>query len=245
MSMSIAMAAGMNALIGINSELADLQAQATSGKKINNASDGLAAYLSAQTYSDRATRLTSINSTLSQNLSTIKAASTGLSSISKTISDTLDQLKTASQTQAQVVGSGGSSAVTGDNTTQAKMTFSGTNAAGVTIAVTTATALVSSNNINLGGQRLTQGNVYSLSVNGTTKYIRISGAADAQPQPTGTDTIGSSTTPIYVKTVQDIINTLNGFNGSSMTAASQGYLASTSAVSGNNLVVNLALNNTT
>ena len=106
MSMSIGMAQGMNALIGINSQLQDLQAQALSGKKINNASDGLASYLSAKTYSDRSNRLSNVNDTLSGNMQTIKAAQTGLNSIRKTITDTLDTLKAASQTQASVAAVG-------------------------------------------------------------------------------------------------------------------------------------------
>ena len=50
MSMSIAMAQGLNALISVNQDMSDLQLQATSGKKINQASDGLSAYLSAKGY---------------------------------------------------------------------------------------------------------------------------------------------------------------------------------------------------
>ncbi len=246
MSMSIAMAAGMNALVGINSQLQDLQAQALSGKKINNASDGLAAYLSSQTYTDRANRLTSINSTLSQNLSTIKSASQGLSSISKTINDTLDQLKTASQTQAQVIGSGGYNTTSGDSITQSKMTISATTGAGGAVAVNAATNLVNgNNNIYMGGQKLTAGNVYTFAVNGVTKSIRISATTDTQPTPGVGDQIGSTTTPYYVKTVQDIMNVLSGFNSSNMTPASQGYLGVSSAIAGNNLTVNLQLNGIT
>ena len=213
MSMSIAMAAGMNALVGINSQLQDLQAQALSGKKISNASDGLAAYLSSQTYTDRASRLSSINSTLSQNIGTIKAASTGLSSISKTISDTLDQLKTASQTQAQVVGTGGGFSQTGDTTTTAAMSFTSVSAAGVAtnIAINGNSTFVNTtgNAIAIGGQKLSQGNIYSFSVNGKTTYVRIAATGDTT---NGQGDGSSVANAVNVTTISALMNSIQGMN---------------------------------
>ena len=244
MSMSIGMAAGMNALVGINSQLQDLQAQALSGKKINNASDGLSAYLSSQTYMDRASRLTSINSTLSQNLSTIKAASTGLSSISKTISDTLDQLKTASQTQAQVVGSGGTFATTADTTTQGSMVFAALTAAGGYAATNANTAFVNANNnyVTMGGQKLAQGNVYSFSSGGTTKYFRIAAAADAK---IGAGNGTTANDPQNVATIGDIQNLVNGMNAVGAQANSAGFIATNTVANaaGNQLTLNVTVNN--
>lgn len=102
MSMSTSMLQGLNSLISINSQISDLQLQASSGKKINTASDGLAAYLSAKGYTQRADRLQNVNDTLGNNLQTVKAAKTGLESIRKTVTDALDTLKAASQTQGYV-----------------------------------------------------------------------------------------------------------------------------------------------
>jgi len=238
------MAAGMNALVGINSQLQDLQAQALSGKKINSAADGLSSYLSATTYMDRANRLTSINSTLSQNLGTIKAASTGLSSISKTVNDALDQLKTVSQTQAQVAGTGGYATVSGDTTTQGKMIFTQTNAAGQALAVNNGTALAGGvNRVFIGGQLLAQGNTFSFAVNGAVKNIRIAGPAATDPNAGTQD--GSATNPIYVRTIQDLMNTMSGFNAATATATSQSYLGVTGAnTNANTYQVNLQLNAT-
>ena len=187
MSMSIGMAQGMNALIGINSQLQDLQAQALSGKKINNASDGLASYLSAKTYSDRSNRLSNVNDTLSGNMQTIKAAQTGLNSIRKTITDTLDTLKAASQTQASVAAVGQSNQITGTSTagTQIGFGFGIQTQGGVNInnvAITAATALVNpaiagnaGASTTINGQKLVQGQIFT--INNTT--IRIAAAGDA------------------------------------------------------------------
>ena len=246
MSMSIAMAAGMNALVGINSQLQDLQAQALSGKKINSASDGLSSYLSAQTYSDRASRLTSINSTLSQNLGTIKAASTGLSSISKTVNDALDQLKTASQTQAQVVGTGGGFSTTGDTSTQAAMTFTGVTAAGAAnnVAINGNSTFVNANGtgIAIGGQKLTQGNIYSFSVNGKTNYVRIAGANDPL---NGTGDGSSAANAVNVTTISALMNSIQGMNTSGAQSNSPGYINVSAPVAGaaNSLIYNMTVNN--
>jgi len=246
MSMSIAMAAGMNALIGINSQLDDLQAQALSGKKINSASDGLAAYLSAQTYTSRANRLTSINSTLSQNLSTVESASTGLSSISKTINDTLDQLKAASQTQAQVVGSGGGFSATGDTTTQAAMTFTSVNAAGVATnaAINGNSTFVNANGngIAIGGQKLTQGNVYSFSVNGKTSFVRIAGGNDL-PQGTGDGSSAQNAT--NVTNIAGLMNAIQGMNTTGAQSNSAGFINVSAPAAGanNSLIYTMTVNN--
>ena len=244
MTMSIAMAAGMNALIGINNNLQDYQAQALSGKKVNSAADGLAAYLSAQTYSDRSNRLMSINSTLNQNMSTIKAASQGLTSIGKTISYTLDVLKAASQTQAQVVGTGGTFAVTADNTTQGSMVFAALTAAGGYAATNANTTFVNANNnyVTMGGQRLAQGNVYSFSSGGTTKFFRIAAAADAK---VGAGNGTTANDPQNVATIGDVQNLINGMNAVGAQANSSGYIATNTVANGagNQLTLNVTVNN--
>ena len=246
MSMSIAMAAGMNALVGINSQLQELQTQALSGKKISNASDGLAAYLSSQTYTDRASRLSSINSTLSQNLGTIKAASTGLSSISKTISDTLDQLKSASQTQAQVVGTGGGFSQTGDTTTTAAMSFTSVNAAGVAtnIALNGNSTFFNANGnaIAIGGQKLTQGNVYSFSVSGKTNYVRIAAAGDSV---VGAGDGSSAANAVNVTTISALMNSIQGMNTAGAQSNSAGYINVSAPAAGanNSLIYSMTVNN--
>ena len=246
MSMSIAMAAGMNALVGINSQLQDLQAQALSGKKINSASDGLSAYLSSQTYTDRASRLTSINSTLSQNIGTIKAASTGLSSISKTINDALDQLKAASQTQAQVVGTGGGFSQTGDTSTTAAMSFTGVTAAGVAnnVAINGNSTFVNANGtgIAIGGQKLTQGNIYSFSVNGKTSFVRIAAVGDA---PNGTGDGSTAANAVNVTTISALMNSIQGMNTAGAQSNSPGYINVSAPLAGanNSLIYNMTVNN--
>jgi flagellin-like hook-associated protein FlgL len=195
------MANGLNALITVNSQMADLQAQATSGKKVNNASDGLAAYLSAKGYSQRADRLQNVNDTLSNNLQTVKAAQTGLDSIRKTITDTLDTLKAASQTQAQVAASG---------TSYTESDGGGTNIAMGTLgaATTGASNLIGT---NFGGSVLTQGLTFSVQVGSgttaTTKYIRISTAAE-KVAAAGDGT--SATSAAKVVTLDDLLNQLAG-----------------------------------
>ncbi len=244
MSMSMAMAAGMNALISINNNLQDYQAQALSGKKVNSSSDGLAAYLSSQTYSDRASRLMSINSTLNQNMSTIKAASQGLTSISKTISDTLDVLKAASQTQSQVVGTGGTFSTSADTITQGSMVFGALTAAGGYAATNANTAFVNANNnyVTMGGQRLAQGNVYSFSSGGTTKFFKISAAAD---QKVGAGNGTTANDPQNVTTIGDVQNLINGMNAVGAQANSAGYIATNAVANaaGNQLTLNVTVNN--
>ncbi len=217
MSMSIGMAQGMNALISVNSQLSDMQAQALSGKKINNASDGLAAYLSAKNYSDRANRLSSVNDTLSTNLQTIKAAQTGLSSIRTTISDTLDTLKAASQTQSfmAAVNQTDTTANSTSNT-QIGMTltmFDGNGVqsnnviAGATALVNPLNAANGGSQIRINGQNLAQGQVFS--ING--KFLRISGAAANDAVPAGNAADGSSAAaPVYVRTVGDLLAAVRG-----------------------------------
>jgi hypothetical protein len=219
------MSQGMEALINVNSQLQDLQNQAISGKKINSASDGLAAYLSSQNYTNRATRLGSINDTLTSNLATIKAAQTGLSSIRSTISSTLDTLKAASQTQAFVAATNQTDTTsTSASNTQIGMTITMFDGNGVQSnnAVTNATALTNPMNaanggsqIRINGQALAQGQIFS--ING--KFLRISGAAATDTVPAGNAADGSSaTSPVYVRTVGDLLAAVRGdINGADNT----------------------------
>lgn len=213
MSMSVGMAAGLNALLSVNSEMANLQTQATTGKKINSASDGLAAYLSAKGYSQRSERLQNTNDTLSNNLQTIKAAKTGLESIRKTIADTLDTLKAASQTQSFVAASNITDTATASNTnTQIGLTIQlfDTNGNYNAAAVTNNTNLVNPTNsttgtssLKINGQQLAAGQVFS--VNG--KFFRISGKDEVAPA--GADG-SSSDKATYVKTVGELLSTIRG-----------------------------------
>jgi flagellin len=221
MTMSIAMANGMNALISVNSQLDTLQTEATTGKKINSASDGLAAYLSAQGYTQRSQRLSSINDTLTTNMQTIKAAQTGLSSIRQTISDTLDTLKAASQTQSYVAATNQSDNATASTAgTQIGFNFGLQNAnqnAVNNVAITTASNLINTNAIGaavtVNGQRLAQGQVFT--INGYS--FRIAGPGDT--------TNGDGTSVANAKNVFTIgdfigaVQTAFGNNGSSTTIA--------------------------
>jgi len=193
MSMSASMLQGLNSLVSINSQISELQLQASSGKKINTASDGLAAYLSAKGYSQRADRLQNVNDTLGNNLQTVKAAKTGLDSIRKTITDTLDTLKAASQTTAYSAGASATEtpfAVNdplGPNTnspTQFKMTFRSfdqTNTAQNT-KLTSNTNLVSpitgqaTSYLQLGGVKIEAGQIYSITGAGGTTYLKVAAA---------------------------------------------------------------------
>lgn len=193
MTMSIAMANGLNALIGINKEMSDLQTQATTGKKVNGPADGLAAYLSSVGYSQRSERLQNVNDTLSNNLQTIKAAKTGLDSIRKTITDALDTLKAASQTQSFVAAAGQTDNPTGNSAggTQIGFNFGAMLNGGAqqlnNAVLGAGTALVNPPQagaggigvagaaITINGQKLVQGQVFK--VNNTS--IRIAAAGDA------------------------------------------------------------------
>lgn len=217
MSMSIAMANGMNALISVNNQMTDLQAQATSGKKINSAADGLAAYLSAQGYTQRADRLSSINDTLSTNMQTIKAAQTGLGSIRQTISDTLDTLKAASQTQSYVAATNQTDTPTASTAgTQLGFNFGLQNANQNTVnnvAITTASNLINTNGagaaVTVNGQRLAQGQVFT--INGSS--FRIAAAGD-----TATGDGSSVANAKNIFTIGDFIGAVQGAfgnNGSS------------------------------
>lgn len=213
MSMSIAMAQGLNALISVNQDMSDLQLQATSGKKINQASDGLSAYLSAKGYSQRSERIGNVNDTLGNNLQTVKAAQKGLDSIRKTITDTLDTLKAASQTQSLVQASSVNDATAPSTLpTQIALNFSmlDQNSNVSTAAINNSTRLISpltSGGTNVGTLRinniaLTDGQTFQ--VNG--KAIRISAADPAA----GTVQDGTTANPIYVKTVGDLLSQLRG-----------------------------------
>jgi hypothetical protein len=240
--MSASMLQGLNSLISINSRISDLQLQASSGKKINTASDGLAAYLSAKGYSQRADRLQNVNDTLGNNLQTVKAAKTGLESIRKTVTDALDTLKAASQTQGFVAATN-----IGDTPTPSSLP----SAIALNFSMLDATQQVSGAAINnntrlvnpltVGGQNvgtlrinniaLTDGQVFS--VNG--RHIRIS-AADA---PAGTTQDGSVTNPNYVKTVGELLAQLRDAltNGSDNSSTLANYNTGMANGAGNKIVL--------
>jgi len=203
MSMSVGMLQGLNALVSLNSQIADLQQQGATGKKINNASDGLAAYLSSQGFTNRAERLQNVNDTLGTNLQTIKAAQTGLSSIRKTITDTLDTLKAASQTAAAAAGSqsvttefavNDAAGPNSNSTTQFTMTFRSYDQTGVaqnnklndTTALVNPTGTTGSY-LMLGGVKLEAGQVFKITGAGGTTYLKIGTAAGGQGTRGGSD----------------------------------------------------------
>ena len=214
MTMSVGMLQGLNALVSLNSQIADLQQQGATGKKINNASDGLAAYLSSQGFTNRAERLQNVNDTLGTNLQTIKAAQTGLSSIRKTITDTLDTLKAASQTQSYVAAQGavyGDNPVTdGSNTASLGLSFSliGADAQQSVATINGNTKLVNPVNGNAGTLRLNGVSLadgMTFNVNG--KYIKI-----AATDPT-TNGDASANNPFVVSTVRGLLDQLRGAVG--------------------------------
>lgn len=224
MSMSIGMLNGLNALIGINKEMSNLQVQATSGKKINNAGDGLSAYLSAKGYSDRSERLQNVNDTLSNNLQTVKAAQTGLDSIRKTITDSLDTLKAASQTQALVATTNATQTArttVSASATSINLAFSMWNPANTAQftaaqqAINDGTALVQANgnNLRLGNQTLSANQVFK--INGTS--IKIGAAADVAGGA------GTDAAPTVVTTVGQLLAAIRGAIGSNSPAAVQGF----------------------
>jgi flagellin-like hook-associated protein FlgL len=220
--MSVAMAQGLNALISLNNDMTTLGTEATSGKKINSAADGLAAYLSAKSYSQRSDRLQSVNDTLSTNLQTVKAAQTGLDSIRSTISDTLDTLKAASQTQSFVAATNATNtAAVSQSSTQIGLAFTiwnATQTAAFTpaqIAVTDATALcptagpTAGDVVRLGGQNLSVGQTFS--INGTSIQV---GAQTAVAGGAGT-----AANPTVVTTVGQLVAAIRGAIGAPATVA--------------------------
>ena len=106
MFISSNMLSGLTNLLDVNTELQRYQTQAATGKKINQASDGLAAFLTAQGFDSRSSRLQAINDGLTGVLSTVNAAKTGLDQIKKNLADLRSTLKSASETQAQQAATG-------------------------------------------------------------------------------------------------------------------------------------------
>ena len=247
MSMSIGMAQGMNALISVNSQLSDMQAQALSGKKVNSAADGLAAYLSAKNYSDRSSRLANVNDTLGTNLQTIKAAQTGLNSIRTTVSDALDTLKAASQTQSFVAATNATQtakATPSASATSINIGFTVWNAANTQQftpaqqAITNDTALVAANGnvMRLGNQNLAQGQVFK--INGTS--IKIGAAADVAGGA------GTDAAPTVVTTVGQLLAAMRGAIGSTTLPqiAAYNYNGQNVVLTGGSLGTNAASPNT-
>ena len=247
MSMSIGMAQGMNALISINSHLSDMQAQALSGKKVNSAADGLAAFLSAKNYSDRSSRLANVNDTLGTNLQTIKAAQTGLNSIRTTVSDALDTLKAASQTQSFVAATNATKtakATPSASATSINIGFTVWNAANTQQftpaqqAITNDTALVAANGnvMRLGNQNLAQGQVFK--INGTS--IKIGAAADVAGGA------GTDAAPTVVTTVGQLLAAMRGAIGSTTLPqiAAYNYNGQNVLLTGGSLGTNAASPNT-
>lgn len=245
MTMSIGMSQGLTSLLSINSEMAKYQVQATSGKKINSAADGLASYITARGFNDRSSRLSTVNDGISTALTSIKSAKTGLDSINKLLADTRATLKAASETQAKQVATGVTQgADTDPNNTQFGFTFGlkngAANGGGNVANQTVDTALVvddkgvAANNVyaTLGGQRLTHGTTFTFSAGGKTVDIKIGRTSTANGAETvGTDsdtsvtvhTIGEFQTALREKLGIDsaLTNTANGlqfsatFNGAS------------------------------
>lgn len=205
MSMSVAMAQGLTSLLSIDNQISDLQTQASTGKKINSASDGLASFLTAQGYDDRASRLSSVNDGISTALTSITSASNGLDSISKLLADTRSTLQAASETQAKQVATGVTQGIDTDpNNTQFGFTFGLKNGAGANVGnqgVDTALVVDDKGNAaqntyaTLGGQRLTRGTSFQFSAGGKTLEIKIGRVAtnSTTPDIVGTDTDTSVT----------------------------------------------------
>jgi flagellin-like hook-associated protein FlgL len=258
--MSIAMASGLSALMGVNAELKDLQTQALSGKKINEASDGLAAYLSAQSYTNRANLISSVNDSLTGHASTLKAAGAGLKTLAKTLNDTRDLMNTAYASTQAVTGVSTTDTVADGVTKATTKITQRLSTTGATQYVNASTALIiSGRTTTIGSEQMTKGNVYSLTVDiggGTTKtlFFRISDASSTA-DPTGTYTadtaaaarltsgwtssavssgsswVGdSSSTPLFVRTFGDIQTAFN--NVSAASAGTAGNVSAVTTLSG-------------
>jgi len=214
MSMSVNMLSGLNALMQINDNISTYQSQALSGKKINSAADGLAAYLNADGYSNRASRISNVNDTLSANLSTIKAGKSGLDSIRKVVTDSLDNLKAASQTQAFAAGTAAIDTIsTATRDTQVGLKFQVFDSAGnsTSTAVNETTNLLQgTSTLRLNGKALAAGQIFTFkTASGTATNIRIG---------TNTEIAGGSGTAadaFIVKTVGDLFTAMRG-NGSGL-----------------------------
>jgi flagellin len=234
MSMSVAMAQGLNNLLTVNSQLGSLQTQLTTGKKINNASDGLAAFLTSNAYTDRASRLTSVNNTITQNMMTIKSASTALNSIKSNLQSTLDTLKSASLTTAYAaaVAATDTAAVSTTSATQIALTFNMRDANGnpIQTKIDGATKLVKpftdpnkttaddpTGTLRIGGSSLSDGQIFK--INDT--YIKIAATV------TGANGDGKEATPKQVTTVAELLAAMKDALGA-------GYTDNSNTVAGAN-----------
>lgn len=225
MYMSANMLSGLTSLLDVNTELTKYQTQATTGKRINQASDGLASYVTAQGLDTRATRLQMMNDGLSSVLSTVSAAKAGLDQITKTLTNLRSTLKAASETQA-AQGAQGVMQLADSDPGNAQFSFTlssrlgrkdGTGAYATTGSLTTDTLLYQAADSNtapadtnsqvfLGGQAMREGLTLKFSAGDKTWSIKV-GRSDttgviAQP----TDDAPNSTTTVY--TVGQLLSTL-------------------------------------
>ena len=208
MSMSVNMYSGLNALLSINSELSSLQVQATTGKRVNTAADDLSAFISAKGYTNRASSISDINTTLSNNLATISAAKTSADQIRKTISDTLSLLKDASQSQSYIAGTGGTENISdvGVTTVNSGSLTGLTDAGAANNNFNMNTALVGGNfNLRIGNQAIKQGAVYTIRTSNGSQTFKIQAANEAV---SGTGDGSNLTNAAKVTTVGDLLNVL-------------------------------------
>jgi len=209
---------GLASLVSINSQLSDLQAQATSGKKINSAADNAAIFLNAQTYSDRSTRLNATNDRLTRALATLNGGTTGISQVKKLLQDTRVTLKSASESQAKQAASGVTQQADSDpSNTQFNMQFGLQNGAGTNFSVTDInTALAQQGakatddryvtlGVGANAVRLTAGTKLNFNANGTNLEITI-GKTDANGVQSSVTTDDSSHITAY--TISDLLTTL-------------------------------------
>jgi len=230
-------------LISINSQLSDLQTQATSGKKINSAADNAAIFLNAQTYSDRSTRINATNDRLTSALSTLNAGSTGLSQVKKLLQDTRATLKSASESQARQAASGIQKLQDTDpSNTQFTMQFglqNGAAAAGNFNVTDVNTALAQNNGtlatdryVTLGvgaaAQRLTAGTKLSFGAGGNNLNITI-GATNADGTHVAPATADDATN-ITAYTIADLLSALQNKLNVSNTNSTVNTAANLSAI---------------
>lgn len=217
---------GLTSLLDVNADLIKYQTQALTGKKINQASDGLATFLTAQGYDNRSGRLNSINDGLTSVLSTVNAAKTGLDQVKKTLSSLRDTLKSASETQGyQAAQASQALRDTDPNNTQFQFVLSarlgsragnGSGQFSLAGSISDETILTQSGRVGgqpaeasqsqvfIGNQAMREGMQIKLTVDGKTWTFKVGRTENGAAAPGADENSGTNTTTVY--TVGQLLN---------------------------------------
>ena len=113
LNVSSGMRAGYTALLDINKGIETAQGRLNTGKTINSAMDGAAAFLRASSMSRRSAALSELVKGMDLGANSLKAADKGLDAMRKLLESAQSEIKAARDSTAAVIGTGTSVATTG------------------------------------------------------------------------------------------------------------------------------------